>query len=230
MRNWIIAMICVVLMPVAFLSGFTYAARMENFGSAQSSVPTTQVVETTVETTTEPAQYTTECTTIPTEPPTEPTEPPTEPPITAPTEPTELIKDAAYMGIDPLEYAPNGMTNLELLACVIYQEAGWDRSCDTCRALVGDVVLNRVLSPNFPNTIYEVLMQTSQYGSYCVTGVKWSDEAKYDQEGVERAWHIAKGLLKGDHTFAFEQGYVWQARFVQGKGGFWCHGTYFGYS
>jgi hypothetical protein len=191
----------------------------EEIPTTTAPIATTEVIiKITVETTVAP----TESTTIPTEAPTEPT--------TVPTEPTEPIKDGAYMGIDPNEYGPNGMTNIEMLACVIYQEAGWDRSCDTCRFMVGDVVLNRVISDDFPNTIYEVLTEWAQYGNYCVTGIKWPDYAKDDFDGVERAWYIANSLLRGDHSEIYEQGYVWQSRKPQGKGGFWCHGTYFGYS
>jgi hypothetical protein len=202
--------------------------------AVSTTPPTESTIYTTEETLTTTAPIATteviiETTVAPTEPTTIPTEAPTEP-TTIPTEPTEPIKDGVYMGIDPNEYGPNGMTNIEMLACVIYQEAGWDRSCDTCRFMVGDVVLNRVLSDDFPNTIYEVLTEWAQYGNYCVTGIKWPDYADDDFDGVTRAWYIADSLLRGDHSEIFEQGYVWQSRKPQGKGGFWCHGTYFGYS
>lgn len=65
----------------------------------------------------------------------------TEPPVVVETtEPTEPEPE-----IDPHE--------LEMLATVIYQEAGGDGSCDKCRRYVADIVLNRVEHEKFPNTI-----------------------------------------------------------------------------
>lgn len=41
-------------------------------------------------------------------------------------------------------HVPVDEHDVELLACVIYQEAGGDTCCDMCRRRVADVVLNRV--------------------------------------------------------------------------------------
>lgn len=120
--------------------------------------------------------------------------------------------------------------DLEMLACVIYQEAGGNRSCDNCRRYVADIVLNRVEHPNFPNTMEEVLTAQGQYGLYYWTGIKWLDRAKYDceKEAVERAYQTAREVLSGQHSELYGQGYIWQAGFVQGVEGFWCCGHWYG--
>ena len=119
---------------------------------------------------------------------------------------------------------------LEMLACVIYQEAGGNRSCDMCRWYVADIVLNRVNHPKFPNTIEDVLTAHGQYGLYYKTGIVWPERAKYDseKEAVARAYTIAEEVLSGQHSIVYGKGYVWQAQFVQGTDGFWCCNHYYG--
>lgn len=120
----------------------------------------------------------------------------------------------------------------ELLACVIYQEAGSDACCDDCRRRVADVVLNRVESDRFPyaNTIHEVLTAKRQYGRFYWTGVVWPDRASNpgEKHAVERAYRIAEEVLSGQHSELYGQGYVWQAEFKQGKDIVCCCDIYFG--
>lgn len=114
--------------------------------------------------------------------------------------------------------------DLELLACVIYQEAGADYCCDDCRRRVADVVLNRVEDDRFPDNIQDVLTQKRQYGRYYWTGVVWPERAKNDCEkhAVERAYRIAEEVLKGEHSELYGEGYIWQAEFKQGTGVVYC--------
>lgn len=202
-----------------------------------------------------PSQFTDETYPPRIEPPTEETEPPTEPLTEAPTdpkptptnppttvpmetepEPTIVVPptiespgvETGFVEIDPYEIAPNGMTNRELLACVIYQEAGWDKSCDQCRFRVADVVLNRVSCSSFPNTLYGVLTQKSQYGRYYWTGVVWASGYQNDPEGVQRAYDVADAIFSGQHSEVYGENYVWQAEFPQGHSNFKCCGTYYG--
>ena len=132
-------------------------------------------------------------------------------------EPTEPMPT-----IDPYE--------LELLACVIYQESGGDRSCDLCRRRVADIVLNRVADPRFPDTIEGVLTEKSQYGLYYWTGVVWPERASdpYEQHAVERAYRIAEEVLSGNHSDLCGEGYIWQATFKQGKDNIYHCGHYYG--
>lgn len=54
--------------------------------------------------------------------------------------------------------------DLDLLARIINAEAGCDWMPDWVQQMVGSVVLNRVNSAYFPNTIREVIYQPGQYG------------------------------------------------------------------
>lgn len=54
--------------------------------------------------------------------------------------------------------------DLDLLARIINAEAGCDWIPDWVQRMVGSVVLNRVKSSYFPNTIREVIYQPGQYG------------------------------------------------------------------
>lgn len=53
--------------------------------------------------------------------------------------------------------------DLYLLARIIYSEAGSDWLDEEFRLCTGEVVLNRVASPEFPDTIYDVVYQKGQY-------------------------------------------------------------------
>ena len=119
----------------------------------------------------------------------------------------------------------------EMLACVIYQEAGGDEASDETRYMVGDVVLNRVADERFPNTIEEVLTQKQQYGRFYWTGIVWPERAKNPGEAaaVERAYRIAYDLLTdAHHSELYDNGYIWQAEFKQGHDIVFVDGTYFG--
>lgn len=121
-------------------------------------------------------------------------------------------------------------SELEMLACVIYQEAGADACSDLTRYMIGDVVLNRVNDPRFPNTIYEVLVQKNQYDKFYYTGIIWPSQAftKYEANAVARAFATAEDLLAGNHSKLYGNGYIWQAEFIQGTDIIYQEGIYFG--
>ena len=106
----------------------------------------------------------------------------------------------------------------EILAIIIYQEAGGDRCSDDTRRKVGSVFLNRVSSPLFPDTFEEVATQKSQYGSLSSTGIKWPNRASNAGEAhaVGRAYNIAEELLIEGSTLP--SNVIWQAEFPQGDG------------
>ena len=162
------------------------------------------------------------------EPETEPvTEPPTEPVV----EETEPITEPEIEETEPEPTEPEiDPEELEMLACVIYQEAGGDAHCDDCRYRVADVVLNRVEDKRFPDTMYKVLTAKSQYGRFHWTGIVWPSRANHSGEAhaVERAYAVAEDVLSGNHSALYGEGYIWQAEFVQGKDNVYCCGHYFG--
>ena len=170
----------------------------------------------------EPAIETNEVTTEPTTPvliaeiadatyepvPTIETTAATEPPTVSEPEPTEETTVAT----EP----PYTSYELEMMALVIYQEAGGDAYTDETRLMVGTVVMNRVEDERFPNTIYEVLTQKRQYGLLHWTGLVWPKRANNPVEAhaVARAYECAKRILLGERLLP--EDVIFQAEFVQG--------------
>ena len=148
--------------------------------------------------------------TEPTETTTHPTEEVTQPPTTEATEATEPTT------IQETTEPPYTDEELEMLALVIYQEAGADYCSDETRLMVGTVVMNRVADDRFPNTIYEVLTQRAQYGRLHWTGIVWPARASNSGEAhaVERAYQLAERILLGERLLPGDV--IWQAEFKQG--------------
>jgi hypothetical protein len=121
--------------------------------------------------------------------------------------------------------------HLEILALIIYQEAGADYCSDDTRRKVGSVFLNRVNSPSFPDTFLGVATQKRQYGELYWTGLKWPARASNssEAEAVARAYLTAKELLI--HGSVLPANVIWQAEFKQGDGVHsYQDGIYFCYS
>lgn len=165
-----------------------------------------------------------------TEPIVEETEIATEPIIVETEPPVIETKPAVTVKIEP-NLKVNKNDELSLLACIVFQEMGGDYGCDNCRRRIADTVLNRVASPYFPDTIYEVLTQGKlQYGFDSTTGVYWQERCKNPGEAhaVERAYRIAEEVLNGKHSDIYGKDYIWQAEFIQGVNNIYCCNTYFG--
>ena len=107
---------------------------------------------------------------------------------------------------------------LEILAIIIYQEAGGDACSDKTRQMVGEVFLNRVADPRFPDTIEAVALAKGQYGRLYWTGIKWPDRAVNPGEAhaVERAYKMAQALLDGSVDRLLPTDTIFQAEFKQG--------------
>lgn len=134
-----------------------------------------------------------------------------EAPVVETVEPVEPVEE------EPVIEAPAYTDeDLETLALIIYQEAGGDACSDETRRMVGTVVLNRVESTRFPNTIKEVALQRAQYGRLYWTGLKWPERASKAGEAhaVARAYEVAERLLNGDRALPADV--VYQAEFTQG--------------
>lgn len=140
---------------------------------------------------------------------TEITEPTVE--VTVATEPTE-IPEATVAETEPTHTADE----LEMLALVIYQEAGGDGCSDETRLMVGTVVMNRVACHRFPDTLYGVLTQRAQYGRLHWTGLVWPTRASNPGEAhaVARAYECAERILQGERVLPGDV--IWQAEFKQG--------------
>jgi len=99
--------------------------------------------------------------------------------------------------------------DLYLLAKIIYAEAGSHWLSDDWKLSVGEVVLNRVSSPLFPDSIAEVVYQTGQYYG---TDSPWFYELQPDR----RCALLALRLLEGERVLK-EEGVLFQANFPQGS-------------
>jgi hypothetical protein len=120
----------------------------------------------------------------------------------------QLARDEkiAAMGLNGVRYT---FDDLMLLSKIIYAEAGSEWLSDEWKLCVGEVVLNRVASPEFPDTIQEVLEQPGQY---------YGSNSRYFNRLLpsERSARCAVKLLNGERLL--EPSVVFQANFAQGSG------------
>lgn len=135
-------------------------------------------------------------------------------------EPVENIVETVEESLVHSDPAPDKTytdEELEILALIVYQEAGEDRVSDDTRRLVAQVFLNRVNDSRFPDSFYEVATAERQYGRLYWTGIVWPDRASSQVEAhaVERAYKIAQEVLESDEPVCPE-GVIFQAEFVQG--------------
>ena len=136
----------------------------------------------------------------------EPVEEPIEEPVEEPLVHVDSTSDKTYTDEE-----------LEILALIVYQEAGGDNVSDSTRRLVAQVFLNRVNDSRFPDSFYEVATANRQYGRLYLTGIVWPERASSPAEGpaVGRAYRIAQEVLESDEPICPE-GVIFQAEFVQG--------------
>lgn len=149
-------------------------------------------------------------------------------------QPTQTVQEPVENIVEPVEepvahvdstsdktYTDSDKTytdeELEILALIVYQEAGGDNVSDDTRRLVAQVFLNRVNDSRFPDSFYEVATANRQYGRLYLTGIVWPDRASSPAEGpaVGRAYKIAQEVLESDEPICPE-GVIFQAEFVQG--------------
>ena len=102
--------------------------------------------------------------------------------------------------------------DLFYLAAAVCREAGG--ATDEIQLLVANVVINRVNSSIYPNTIYEVLTQKSQYGTMWKYGISFPNWA--DQSIQDHCYDIARRILDGERVCP--ENVLFQAEFPQGSG------------
>ena len=108
-----------------------------------------------------------------------------------------------------LDYTVVDFEELYLLAKIIYAEAGSNWLSDEWKMCVGEVVLNRVVSPEFADTIKDVLEQPGQYYG---KNNGYFDGLRPDQRCVKLALRLLEGERQMDPSVVF------QANFRQGSG------------
>ena len=128
----------------------------------------------------------------------------------------ETVEDSLIHS-DPLPDKTYTDEELDILALIVYQEAGGDGVSDDTRRLVAQVFLNRVNDSRFPDSFYEVATAERQYGRLYWTGIVWPDRASSQEEAhaVERAYRIAQEVLESDDPICPED-VIFQAEFIQG--------------
>ena len=94
------------------------------------------------------------------------------------------------------------------LARIIQAENGGHED-DEALLLTGVVVLKRVKSKNYPDTIIGVISQNGQYSTYA--------DGKFWNEPSKRSVKIAKKLFTTDIADKYPDNLVYQAEFKQGK-------------
>lgn len=94
---------------------------------------------------------------------------------------------------------------LYLLAHLIYSESGV--LGELGMLYTGSVLLNRVKSDKYPNTIYGCITQSGQYAV-------WSN-GSFDKEPSDLAWEIAEELLL--YGSVLDSDYLYQANFKQSE-------------
>ena len=99
--------------------------------------------------------------------------------------------------------------NLLWLAKIIHVEAGSDWLTEEHRQLVASVLINRVNSPEFPKTVYEVIHQK---GQYALAGTKYLNDLIPSRKSVLSALEI---LVNGSVA---PRDVVFQSTFKQGGG------------
>ena len=112
---------------------------------------------------------------------------------------------------------------LMLLSKIMYAEAGSNWLSDEWKMCVGEVVLNRAASPEFPNTIAGVLAQPGQY---------YGPNSRYfnNLRPSERCASLALRLMNGERVMN-DPSVVFQANFRQGSGTHTaCYDRYLGWT
>ena len=108
--------------------------------------------------------------------------------------------------------------DLYALSHIINAEAGDDNCSHEHRIAVGSVVLNRVKSSNYPDTIEGVVFDSGQYAP------TW--DGSYWNEPSEDSVEVAKMLLEEGSQYPEEC--VFQAEFEQGSGTYTTFDTIYG--
>ena len=101
------------------------------------------------------------------------------------------LRDEVYQLKHPQKAYHYTSEELEWLAKLANQEAGCSNCPDRQQQLVVAVVLCRVQSPNWPNSIKEVISQDGQYSSY--NSWKWNNQAV-----PQRAYDNTLAVLNGE--------------------------------
>lgn len=143
-----------------------------------------------------------------------------------------IARDAGVSEDDPLiqrakelwwEADKQYATDRDAIATLLYNEA-WGGCSTRHRELVAAVVLNRVNSSKYPNTVYDVIAQPGQYlKAYVTPGSRCWNAARADASVWSECQTIAARALHGE--IDCPEDILYQANFRQGNGTYETHAT-----
>ena len=169
-----------------------------------TNIPETTAVATTKDTNEKPLELK------------ETTEPETELTTEAPTETTDVADESTEETTEPVVSTEPEKTytddDLFYLAAAVCREAGGES--EEIQLLVANVVINRVNSSIYPDTIYGVLTDYRQYGMMWKYGVSFPSWA--DQDTIDHCYDVARRILEGERVCP--DNVLFQAEFEQGSG------------
>lgn len=123
--------------------------------------------------------------------------------------PYEVTPEPVFVDryIERVVYNPNRYSGMpisdedrELLACIVYHEARGESL--TGQRMVVEVILNRVLSEKFPDTIREVVYQKNQFVSAAYVSTARPNETQYQAVGLA----ITETPFSDEDVLYFSQG------------------------
>lgn len=128
-------------------------------------------------------------------------------------EPREIPNPVKEVALPSDDFSVTDESEIELLARLITAETGYSSAYDPLDYeelcyLTGSVVINRIKSEKFPDTLQEVINQRGQY--QCVTN------GHINREYDDTAWEISEELLL--YGTEIDEAVVFQSEFRQGSG------------
>lgn len=133
---------------------------------------------------------------------------------------TQVVTMVNYAKEVPKTAYPCTQEDIYIMAHLLNGECGNVKN-DEWVKYYGSVVLNRIDSTEFPNTLEEVVFQKHPLQYACTV------DGNYDREPPERMYRLAEQLLR--HGSIIPENVVFQATFRQGKIWKKCGVTYFCY-
>lgn len=132
--------------------------------------------------------------------------------------PIMLAVTLAGAGVETETEQPYSDDDLYVLSHIINAEAGDDNCSHEHRIAVGSVVLNRVASDIYPDTIRDVVFQSGQYSP------TWN--GSFDKDPSEDSVEVAELLLTEGSQLP--ENCLFQAEFPQGAGVYETYVTIYG--
>lgn len=94
-------------------------------------------------------------------------------------------------------YSPTA-SEIVLMADIVYQEARGESTAG--QIAVAEVIMNRVMSPRYPNTIIEVVSQSGQFSSYAAASSMTEEETSPEMVTLCLSVINGQAAVLGNHS------------------------------